>query len=358
MHCGVRNTVSAFLMAAGVVAFVGAAQAQAPMPYGGLKPSWYLSPHVAVFEPDDSFGVKGHGVGGGLRIGKPFARDWDVQLDASHARRSATGSKIQQSLLGVEAIFLFSRSELQPFVSFGLGAERDERTLGAVKTSGTSPFLSAGVGVRWMFDNTLGLQLDYRRVEGFLRDDNKWGFNSAGNNYYNLGLIWNFGVEAPRPPVQKVAAAPAPAAVKPAPPAPKPKVEAAPAPAPVVPQTMTLDAQRLFALNSARIVPPVPELDSYAGALQANPQVTAVMITGHTDQLGSAAYNQRLSQQRADAVKAYLVSKGVAANRLTAKGVASTQLVTVCKEKTRAAMIKCGEPNRRVVVEQITVPKR
>jgi OmpA-OmpF porin, OOP family len=350
MQRGVHSTFSALMAAAGLLASIAPAQAQ----YGGLKPSWYLSPHVTAFDPDDSFGVNGHGYGGGLRVGKPIAKDWDLQLGASHVRRSVTGGKVEQSLLGAEALFLFSRSELQPFVSFGVGAERDARTLGAAKTSGTSPFASVGLGVRWMFDNNLGLQLDYRRVQGFLRNSDKWGFDHAGNNYYNLGLIWNFGIEPPRPAAPKVvAAAPAPVVAPP----PPPKVVAAPPPPPPPPQTVTLDATRLFELNSARLIMPVPQLDSFAAALQSNPQVSNVMIAGHTDQLGSASYNQALSQRRAESVKAYLVSKDIAASRLTAKGMASTQLVTVCKEKTRAAMIKCGEPNRRVVIEPITVPK-
>jgi OOP family OmpA-OmpF porin len=122
---------------------------------------------------------------------------------------------------------------------------------------------------------------------------------------------------------------------------------------------MTLDASKLFELNSARFIPPPPaDLDNFAAAMIAHPEVTNVSITGHTDQLGSAAFNNGLSQQRAETVKAYLISKGVPANRLTARGMGSTKLVVVCKEKTRAAMISCGAPNRRVEVEQITVVKR
>lgn len=357
MQNGPYHTVAALMLAAGVAAVSAPAQAQ----YGGLKPSWYLSPHVSALNADDSFGVSGSGFGGGVRVGKPVADDWDVQLGFSQARQSETGRKYQQSLLGAEALFLFSRKELQPFVSFGVGAERDSRTLGGLKTSGTSPFVSAGVGVRWMFNNELGLQLDYRRVQGFLRDDKKWGFDNAGNNYYNLGLIWNFGVETPRPAAPKPVAAPAPVAAAPAAPPPAPKPEAAPPaakPEAAPPQTITLDATRTFELNSARLIMPVPQLDAFASALMANPQINSVKITGHTDQLGSATYNQGLSQRRAESVKAYLVSKGIAASRLNAQGVGSTQLVTQCNEKTRAAMIKCGEPNRRVVIEPITVPKR
>lgn len=354
MHSGVRTALCAITFT-GLMAGAQSAQAQ----YPELKPSWYLIPQVTAFDPDDNYGVNGHGVGGGLRIGAPIARDWDLQFTASHARRSASNNKIEQTLGGIEALFLFSRSELQPFVSFGVGAEYDERRRAGVKTSATSPFASVGVGVRYMFNPSLGVQLDYRRVQGFLRDS-KWGFDHSGNNYYNLGLVWNFGVEQPKPAVPKAVVVPQPVATTP-PPAPKPEAKAPPPPPPPKPkpiETMTLDAQRLFELNSARIVPPIPELDSFAAALNANPQVTNVVITGHTDQLGSSAYNQALSQRRAEAVKAYLVGKGVDANRLTAQGLASTKLVVVCKEKTRAAMITCGQPNRRVVIEPITVPKR
>lgn len=88
-----------------------------------------------------------------------------------------------------------------------------------------------------------------------------------------------------------------------------------------------------------------------------NPQIGNVAISGHTDQLGSDDFNRGLSQRRADAVKTYLVKKGVDAGRLTAQGMGSGKLVTDCKETTRAAMIKCGTPNHRVEIEPITVPQ-
>jgi OmpA-OmpF porin, OOP family len=118
-----------------------------------------------------------------------------------------------------------------------------------------------------------------------------------------------------------------------------------------------LQASKLFAFGSAKLQLPQPELDRMAEVLARNPQVSNVVITGHTDRLGSASANQRLSQQRADGVKAYLVGKGVAPGRVTAKGEGASRPVVQCSQKQQAALIKCLEPNRRVEVEPITVTK-
>jgi OmpA-OmpF porin, OOP family len=82
-----------------------------------------------------------------------------------------------------------------------------------------------------------------------------------------------------------------------------------------------------------------------------------VAITGHTDRLGSIKGNQRLSLQRAESVKAYLVSQRVPAERLTTNGAGATQPVVQCKQKQRKALVACLRPNRRVTVEPITVNK-
>ena len=136
-----------------------------------------------------------------------------------------------------------------------------------------------------------------------------------------------------------------------------PRPPPAPAPPPA-PERITLQASKLFTFGSAKLQPPQPELDRYAQALTNNPQAGSVVITGHTDRLGSATSNQKLSQERADSVKAYLVTQGVDSSRLKARGAGSSKPLVICEQTRRAVLIDCLEPNRRVEVEPITVDKR
>jgi len=123
-------------------------------------------------------------------------------------------------------------------------------------------------------------------------------------------------------------------------------------------QRYTLSARELFEFDRADLRMPQPKLDEIAAALKQNPQVAHVTITGHTDRLGAEAYNQKLSERRAQAVKQYLVEKGVAPARLDAVGRGESQPVVQCHDPAQSALIKCLEPNRRVEVEQITLEQR
>lgn len=119
-----------------------------------------------------------------------------------------------------------------------------------------------------------------------------------------------------------------------------------------------MSATELFAFDSAKLNSNQPKLDELATLLNNNPSVGNVTITGHTDLIGSDKYNQKLSEQRANAVKAYLTGKGVADNRLTAVGKGESQPIVKCDNKKRADLIKCLEPNRRVEVDQVTIERR
>ena len=82
--------------------------------------------------------------------------------------------------------------------------------------------------------------------------------------------------------------------------------------------------------------------------------VSMVMVTGHTDRLGSQQYNQKLSEKRAEAVKTFLQQKGVPADKIDTMGAGKTQPAqgVKCEDKLpRKKLIECLAPSRRVVVE-------
>ena len=81
------------------------------------------------------------------------------------------------------------------------------------------------------------------------------------------------------------------------------------------------------------------------------------IAVGHADRLGSDQYNQKLSEKRAEAVKAYLVGKGVEPNRVYTEGKGEKQPVTGDKcgksDKKTKQLVECLQPDRRVEIEVI-----
>jgi OmpA-OmpF porin, OOP family len=153
--------------------------------------------------------------------------------------------------------------------------------------------------------------------------------------------------------VPKPAAPPPPPAAAPAPP-PPPAPAPAPAPAPQV-QKITLASKALFDFDKAILKPEgKAAIDSeIISKLSSVQKLELVLVTGHTDRIGSQQYNQRLSERRADAVRDYLVSRGVPRDRIETLGMGKTQPVpgVVCNQKALKALIACLAPNRRVEVE-------
>ncbi|HET7199978.1 MAG TPA: OmpA family protein [Burkholderiales bacterium] len=144
--------------------------------------------------------------------------------------------------------------------------------------------------------------------------------------------------------------APAPA------PAPRQSLPAAPPAAPKAAQpgkvttasTVNFDFDRYVIRPDART-----KLDDLVGKLR-NVTLEVVIAVGHADRLGSDAYNMKLSVRRADSVKAYLVSKGIAASRVYTEGKGERQPIKECKGDAKTkALIACLEPNRRVELEAV-----
>jgi OmpA-OmpF porin, OOP family len=170
-----------------------------------------------------------------------------------------------------------------------------------------------------------------------------------------FGLCWRTGYWTPAMAIAECdpdlvkkeapAAAPAPAA-KPAAAAPKPAAK-----------KVTLAADALFDFDKAVLRPEgKAKLDKLSGDMKAI-KLEVIIAVGHADRLGKDAYNQKLSERRAAAVKDYLVSKGVEANRVYAEGKGEKQPVTAGKcgksEKKTKQLVECLQPDRRVEIEVI-----
>ena len=172
----------------------------------------------------------------------------------------------------------------------------------------------------------------------------------------NGGLCWRTSFWTP------AAAAKDPAGCKCDPDlAPKPVAAAPAAPKPAAfGEKVTIAADALFDFNKATLrAEGKKKLDDVvAKAQQLNLEV--IIAVGHADRIGSAAYNQKLSEKRAASVKDYLVAKGVPANRVYTEGKGSKQPVTKpdqCKGAKSAKVIACLQPDRRVDIEIIGTKK-
>ena len=211
-----------------------------------------------------------------------------------------------------------------------------------------------GAGLQFDFTESLAMRLEAERY----RINDAVG-NKGDVDLYSLGFIYRSGVEKPAPRVVEpvpVVAAPTPA------PAPAPVVVVAPPPPPVNKKAVFAadsSADSLFDFGKAEIKPDgKAAIDKFTTDLR-GADFAVITVTGHTDRIGTHAYNMKLSQQRAEAVKAYMVeSAGIPADKIEAKGVDGANPVTKpgeCPSKKGAkatpALKACLAPDRRVEVE-------
>lgn len=195
-----------------------------------------------------------------------------------------------------------------------------------------------GLGLQYAFNDNLALRVEaerYRLNNGISGKDDV--------DLFSVGLVYRFGQKS-QPAPEPVAAQPVyqPAAVEPPPPAPKFK-------------KYTLSATELFAFNSDKVRIPQPKLVEVADALKQSDSPKHIVIVGYSDRLGSDEYNRKLSERRAIAVKNYIASNGIDADRLKVEGRGEADPVVTCTDKNKAALIACLGPNRRVEIDQITV---
>lgn len=110
-------------------------------------------------------------------------------------------------------------------------------------------------------------------------------------------------------------------------PPPPPLAPPPPPPAPAPARKISLSADAYFDFNKATLKPGgEAEIDRVVSSMKENTRLH-VLIEGHTDSIGSDAYNMRLSERRADAVRRYMVSEGIDDSRIETKGYGESQPV-------------------------------
>jgi OOP family OmpA-OmpF porin len=159
--------------------------------------------------------------------------------------------------------------------------------------------------------------------------------------------------QAPQPqpaPASLPVPPPAQRQVAPPPPPPAPAPVAAPRRCDAV---VTFQNEEVFAFTKSELTQAAKaRLDrDVVAKLAGCARVEAVVIEVHTDRLGSHQYNQKLSERRAESVKAYLVSRGVERDKVETLGMGKTVPAKFCPDiKGRSELIACLAPNRRAIV--------
>ena len=180
-------------------------------------------------------------------------------------------------------------------------------------------------------------------------NDGYWVSGPSGSIWKSpFGMCWRAGYWTPALANAEcdpdLVPKPAPAAMTPTPVPPPPK------PKPVA-EKITFAADVLFDFDKAVVKPAGKQkLDELAAKVK-DINLEVVIAIGHTDSIGSDAYNQKLSVRRAEAVKAYLVSKGIEPNRVYTEGKGKKQ--PIASNKTKDGRQK----NRRVEIEVIGTKK-
>ena len=196
--------------------------------------------------------------------------------------------------------------------------------------TGVSPVFAGGV--EWAVTRDIATRLEYQWVNN-IGDAGTVGVR-PDNGMLSVGVSYRFGQEDAAP-----------------------VVAPAPAPAPeVTTKHFTLKSDVLFTFNKATLKPEGQQaLDQlYTQLSNMDPKDGSAVVMGFTDRIGSEAYNQQLSEKRAQSVVDYLVAKGIPAGKISARGMGKSNPVTgnTCDNvKARAALIDCLAPDRRVEIE-------
>lgn len=330
---------------------------------------FYIAPQVSygLFSEDNGLDLDdNYGFGGA--IGKPITK-W-LNLEAYYFKfpgvdieNGGPGAEVDEiEGYGLTALF-FPDHDAIPLYFLAGYAYGDFNTEAPIQNE-EAQFIDAGVGyIQPLNDYGIALRGEYRyrniHVDGNTPNDFSENFDA-----HVLSLYLQVPLGAPPEPLPVAKAKPAPAPVQPAQPTdsdgdgvpdnrdqcpgtpPGTQVNAQGCPvakaAPIVLKGVT------FEFNSARLTSDATRrLDNVVNALNSSSNIN-VKIEGHTDSIGSASYNEKLSDQRAASVRQYLEQHGIASNRLTSRGYGETRPVAPNTKPNGADNPEGRAQNRRV----------
>lgn len=306
----------------------------------------------------DAFTHLKDGLGIGARFGiypfKNFALEYEADV-----------TKTSSSLLGdltawnnrIDGIFYFPMSQkLKLLVGGGWTGTRyySDTTLNEFDSGG-----NAVVGFKYCFSDKWAMRTD---VNADFKDPSDQTLSGERTRTYNVRLGFSRFLGgpsrnspcyiAPPPPPPPVYVAPVPAPPPPMPPTPvaqetpQPQPAPAPKPTPARRELLTLLGNS-FEFDKSSLTAGAKDTLQVAVTTLKNFPDAKIEIQGHTDWIGSDAYNQALSERRASSVRNYLVSQGIAAGRITTIGYGETQPVATNETYTGRAL------NRRVVIIEV-----
>lgn len=384
-----RNSALALLLGLGVATASVAAETS-ESPYGAILGTYVLP---------DGIRDSNNGVGGKILYGLPLndALNLEVNAFGNVLFRNATSGVDNQYGLGLDLVAPLTKGIVQPFVLGGFGGIYEQLGNSADKNS-LVPYLNAGVGVLVKLSDRLSARAEAVYLVDFndtsYAPDNK----TVGDGRFSLGLQYAFFKPKPAPaPIVAPPPPPPPAPVAPPPPPPPADADGDGVPdsrdeCPNTPAGVKVDARGCpldtdgdgvpdyldqcpgtpkgfkvdsvgciieqtvvlrtvnFEFNKDTLTTEAKDTLDLVSAGMASQSKLTVIIAGHTDSVGADAYNLKLSQKRAEAVRAYMIGKGVAADRLRAEGYGESKPIASNADEAGRA------ENRRVEFQVLNKP--
>ncbi len=341
----IRRAVILFVVAVPVLA------------WAGQSDHWYITPQLGGISPNYQRSLEKNDWLYGVAFGREFNRYFNLELNLDGTRLSGRHGADSINIYGttLDALVVLNRSgTVSPYLRLGAGFVHD--IPGGQVPNRTNFAADAGVGFYWnLWRSAGGTRAVALRPEIKVRWENPGRSPDLQDYIADLGFQYSFGGSSASSQVVESA---------PLPPAPPRATESEPVAAPAVapPPSRARSALRLpshgsiiwkgvtLAFDSARLtVPSRSVLDQAAAGLKQHP-LLRVQIRGYTDSTGTAAYNLKLSQRRADSVRHFLLAEGVAPAQLDTRGYGLTDPIASNRSAAGRAL------NRRVVMTVLSNP--